>query len=121
MQVCLALGILVKSTLHLDGNTEPILTFAVLGDWGLAGDNMQKSVASAMSDWVEQNNASFVIGTGDNFYPIGVASVDDPQFDTNWRDVSIAIYNNERSYMCQCWMGWVNSDQSKCLSSNLKL
>ncbi len=107
LQICLASAILATSTLALDDNTDAILTFTVIGDWGLTGNEMQKTVASAMADWVEQNGASFVISSGDNFYEQGVASVNDPQFDTAWRDVSIAIYDNVRLYAHCCWKSCV--------------
>jgi predicted MPP superfamily phosphohydrolase len=65
---------------------EPILApkntfnFFVIGDWGRAGDFLQKETAVAMNNAAAIINPSFIISTGDNFYGVGVASVDDPQW-----------------------------------------
>ncbi len=44
LQICLASTILITSTLSQDDNNDVILTFAVIGDWGLTGNEMQKTV-----------------------------------------------------------------------------
>lgn len=66
---------------------ERALHFLVVGDWGQDSDQ-QRAVASAMGDVATSTASRFVISTGDNFYPRGVASVNDPQF----RDSFEAIY-----------------------------
>lgn len=43
----------------------------VLGDYG-TGLPDAKSVAEKFNEIAESTNASFVIGTGDNFYPDGI-------------------------------------------------
>lgn len=63
------------------------LNFLVIGDWGRYGDDHQKSVANEMAKVAEKINRNFIISTGDNFYPQGVASVEDPQWKTSYEDV----------------------------------
>lgn len=64
------------------------LHFFVIGDWGQKGSPPQRRVANAMAKAAEQLNISFIISTGDNFYPAGVSSVSDSQW----------IYSFERVY-----------------------
>lgn len=56
------------------------LHFLVIGDWGRKGDYHQQDVADRMEETAKKLDAEFVIALGDNFYPNGVASIDDP----NW-------------------------------------
>lgn len=56
------------------------LHFLVIGDWGRKGDYHQQDVADRMEEAAKKLDAEFVIALGDNFYPNGVASIDDP----NW-------------------------------------
>jgi tartrate-resistant acid phosphatase type 5 len=51
----------------------------VFGDSG-TGDEMQMKVAKAMKDYCSKKGCQFGVLLGDNFYPVGVASTDDPQF-----------------------------------------
>jgi hypothetical protein len=53
------------------------LHFIAMGDWGRNGENHQKDVAAGMGKAAHDLGASFVVATGDNFYPYGVASVQD--------------------------------------------
>ena len=62
------------------------LSFIAVGDWG-SGTDTQTKTAAAMAEWAETHEAKFVVSLGDNFYPTGVTSVDDPQFDTKWKNV----------------------------------
>ncbi|MCX7358329.1 MAG: tartrate-resistant acid phosphatase type 5 family protein [Alphaproteobacteria bacterium] len=64
------------------------LHFLVIGDWGQASDQ-QRQVAGAMGAVASQTDARFIISTGDNFYPRGVGSVSDPQFQESFE----AIYS----------------------------
>lgn len=59
---------------------EDALHFLILGDWGRKGDYHQQDVADRMEEAAKKMDAEFVIALGDNFYPNGVASIDDP----NW-------------------------------------
>jgi tartrate-resistant acid phosphatase type 5 len=61
-------------------------TFLVVGDWG-KGSTDQRKVAVQMAKTAEAIRARFVISTGDNFYPYGVQSVNDPQWVTSFEDV----------------------------------
>ncbi|WP_276503370.1 metallophosphoesterase [Terrimonas pollutisoli] len=54
--------------------------FLVVGDWGTQGSATQRKVAEAMAAAARQLNISFVIATGDNFYPAGVNSINDSQW-----------------------------------------
>lgn len=51
--------------------------FIAMGDWGRNGENYQKEVAASMGKAAHDLGASFVVATGDNFYPYGVASTQD--------------------------------------------
>lgn len=51
--------------------------FIAMGDWGRNGENYQKEVAAGMGSAARDLDASFVVATGDNFYPYGVASTRD--------------------------------------------
>lgn len=62
------------------------LQFLVVGDWG-QGSDQQRAVAGAMGDVASNTASRFVISTGDNFYPRGVASVNDPQFRDSFEEI----------------------------------
>lgn len=53
------------------------LHFIAMGDWGRNGENYQREVAAGMGKAAHDLDASFVIATGDNFYPVGVQSTQD--------------------------------------------
>ncbi|WP_229201906.1 metallophosphoesterase [Arsenicibacter rosenii] len=57
---------------------ENALNFVVVGDWGRQGEYNQKAVALQMAKTMAGMDGNFVISTGDNVYPNGVASVQDP-------------------------------------------
>ncbi|HZP66068.1 MAG TPA: tartrate-resistant acid phosphatase type 5 family protein [Rudaea sp.] len=63
------------------------LNFIVVGDWGRFGSPPQRAVATQMARTAEALDAKFIISTGDNFYPNGVASVDDPQWQLSYEQV----------------------------------
>ncbi len=66
--------------------------FAVIGDWGRAGTEDQKEIATVLNEM----DLDFVISTGDNFYPSGLTSVTDPQV----HDL-VRIYNSKVPwYLC---------------------
>jgi len=54
--------------------------FLVVGDWGRMGSLPQRRVADAMASAGRQLGISFIISTGDNFYPSGVSDVRDSQW-----------------------------------------
>ena len=66
---------------------EEAIHFYVIGDWGRNGDYGQQEVADAMGRMAKLIEPEFFISTGDNFYPNGVASVDDPYFISSFENV----------------------------------
>ena len=66
------------------------LRFLAIGDWG-DDDGNQEGVAATMGTWAASRNPEFVLSLGDNFYPDGVANVNDSQWDTKWRNVSQSL------------------------------
>lgn len=62
------------------------LQFLVVGDWGQASAQ-QRRIAAAMADVAGARASGFIISTGDNFYPSGVSSVNDPQFRVSFEDI----------------------------------
>jgi hypothetical protein len=75
-------GIIIKNLQEVNG-----LSFCVIGDWGRYGDYFQKAVASQLSSAVTGTGATFIISTGDNIYPVGVASENDPAWKYAYEDV----------------------------------
>jgi hypothetical protein len=63
------------------------IDFLVVGDWGQMGSPSQREVAAAMAAAGKQLNISFVISTGDNFYPAGVRDVNDSQWIHSFENV----------------------------------
>jgi tartrate-resistant acid phosphatase type 5 len=66
------------------------LNFVVLGDWGRNGEKDQRDVAKQMGVAADETKARFVLAVGDNFYEHGVASVDDPQWQSSFEKVYTA-------------------------------
>lgn len=63
------------------------LNFIVMGDWGRVGEDHQIPVANQMAKVAEAIDRDFIISTGDNFYPRGVASEFDPLWKASFEDV----------------------------------
>lgn len=61
--------------------------FYVIGDWGRHGYFNQKQVAETMHEAAFLISPSFIISTGDNFYPDGVASTRDPAWNKSFEDI----------------------------------
>jgi tartrate-resistant acid phosphatase type 5 len=59
--------------------------FIAFGDAG-AASGAQYAVAEAMSAVCAARGCDFAVMLGDNFYPAGVRSADDPQFETKFED-----------------------------------
>ena len=53
------------------------LHFMVFGDWGRNGEDNQRETASEMGVVSKTFKPSFIVSTGDNFYPSGVRSTSD--------------------------------------------
>lgn len=71
-------------------------SFIVIGDWGydekVHYQNIRNDcvdvIAQKMSETMEiLGDVQFVINVGDSFYPNGVSSKDDPQWENKWRKV----------------------------------
>lgn len=76
-----------KDLLKLDSS----LNFIAMGDWGRNGADHQKQVAAQMGKTAADIKAQFVISTGDNFYPSGVISEQDPLFRYSFEDIYTAF------------------------------
>lgn len=61
-------------------------SFVAVGDTG-TGNTNQLAVAQSMHDRLTATGASFVVLLGDNFYPSGVTSTTDPQWQTKFENV----------------------------------
>lgn len=70
--------------LHIE---EDGLHFYVIGDWGRNGHFKQVEVADIMQQAGFIIEPEFIISTGDNFYPDGIASVNDPYLKSNYEDI----------------------------------
>lgn len=66
---------------------EGSVSLIVLGDWGRSGQYHQAAVAGQMGKVAATLNAAFIVSTGDNFYPSGVQSVQDPQWQYSYEAV----------------------------------
>lgn len=64
----------------------PALRVLVLGDFG-TGEEGQREVARAIAETHASNPPHLVLTVGDNFYPRGVASTEDPLWNTTFEDV----------------------------------
>jgi tartrate-resistant acid phosphatase type 5 len=63
------------------------LNFLVIGDWGRNSEYKQKEVAEQLGYAANETDAEFIITTGDNFYPNGVRSVNDPLWQTSFENI----------------------------------
>jgi tartrate-resistant acid phosphatase type 5 len=73
-----------------DHNNGFPLNFIAIGDWGRNGEDHQIDVAAKMGEWAHNNPNDFVISVGDNFYPLGVISENDPQFHYSFENIYTA-------------------------------
>jgi tartrate-resistant acid phosphatase type 5 len=64
------------------------IRFAAIGDYGLERTfQQQNDVALALQAFDRQQPLTFGITTGDNFYPAGLTSPDDPRWKRQWEDL----------------------------------
>lgn len=63
------------------------LYFMALGDWGRNGEDKQLEVGKQMGEWANSHRNNFVISVGDNFYPAGVVSEQDPLWHYSFENV----------------------------------
>ncbi len=80
-------GLAIGSRAQAQG--EP-LSFLALGDWGQQGHETQRRVAAAMGAAALAQSSRFVLSAGDNFYPAGVTSTQDPHWRRSFEDVYTA-------------------------------
>ncbi|WP_448567729.1 metallophosphoesterase [Thalassotalea ganghwensis] len=73
------------------------LNFMVIGDWGTNGHFSQQPVAQWLDIAMRAFDGEFVTTTGDNFYDNGVASIDDPY----WQSSFEAVYHGP--YLFNDW------------------
>ncbi len=66
------------------------LHFMALGDWGRNGEYDQTQVATQMGLWGASHPNNFVISVGDNFYPKGVISEEDPLWHYSFENIYTA-------------------------------
>lgn len=81
----------IKQIKNLKGG----LQFIVMGDWGRHGEENQRKVALSMASAAIALDIDFYVITGDNFYPKGVASVNDPSWQSSFEN----IYNQHPHYL----------------------
>ena len=58
-----------------------------IGDWGRNGEYGQQELADMMGLAARKIEPEFIIATGDNFYPNGVASIQDPLWQSSYEEV----------------------------------
>ena len=75
-----------------------MVTCLVIGDMG-KGTNDQYDVGKLMKKLYKKYKIKFVLGLGDNIYPDGCTSVNDPLFKSNF-EKPYAILPNHKWYMC---------------------
>lgn len=80
------------STLHMESLKElevvdDALHFYIIGDWGRQGYFHQADLAKTMNQAALVVEPEFIISTGDNFYDNGVASVDDPLWESSFENI----------------------------------
>ncbi|MDB5470530.1 MAG: hypothetical protein JWR84_2090 [Caulobacter sp.] len=70
--------------------TEPSFSFLAIGDWGRDGASHQQAVADQMGIAAKALDSRLVVALGDNFYPNGVESAEDPRWKTSFEDIYTA-------------------------------
>ncbi len=75
--------------------TPKSLNFIVMGDWGRMGGFHQKSVAEQMGISAITANAKFFVSVGDNFYPNGVQSTQDHQWQSSFENIYTTVNLHE--------------------------
>jgi tartrate-resistant acid phosphatase type 5 len=81
------------------------LSFLVISDWGMRGNNNQTVVAEQMGIYAYHNSVDFIISAGDNFYSVGIENITDSQWDESFN----LIYNAP-SLMCPWYVSLGNHD-----------
>lgn len=63
----------------------------IIGDWGRVGEYRQREVAEQLGRAAHTTDIDFIVSTGDNFYPKGVQSVQDPLWKRSFEDIYTAF------------------------------
>lgn len=66
------------------------ISFITFGDWGREGKFGQQETADVMGKYADGHTADFVLVLGDNFYPTGVKSLNDPHWKISFENVYTA-------------------------------
>lgn len=74
------------TTLDITQSNSEVLRFIAVGDTG-ANPEDQKQVAQAMKKVCDENGCDLLVGLGDNAYPSGMQSLQDPLFQTYFDNV----------------------------------
>lgn len=88
--------------------------FIVLGDFGRNGEYNQTDVANQMAKTAIEIDLDFVISVGDNFYPHGVQSTLDPNFERSFE----SIYHHS-DLQCNWYLALGNHDYSGNIKAQL--
>lgn len=92
------------------------LHFLAIGDWGRGGKFLQKETSDMMGKYAEENPVKFVVSTGDNFYEMGIKSVDDSLVKTCFEDIYSA-----RSLQVPWYITFGNHDYGYIAKSQIEL
>lgn len=82
--------------------------FYTIGDWGAFQQesiNIMKKLSFQMSNCVKRKKPNFIITLGDNFYDRGVKHINDPMWNTSWRDIFITPYENMQNIEWRATLG----------------
>jgi acid phosphatase len=91
---------------RVPGHPPPPVCFVTIGDWGAPLPAMLR-VAKVLAQIVEKRLCKFVISTGDNFYPVGVRSLEDP----HWLNTFEIPYSSPFLQNIRWWICAGNHDQ----------
>jgi hypothetical protein len=81
---------LVESAIMADARAPGHIRFFAIADFGQPSCT---ELAAGLNAYAESSGSpDFILGLGDNFYPDGVSSVDDPKFE-DWRNVYLKYEN----------------------------
>jgi acid phosphatase len=80
--------------------TQSRMCFASVGDWGKPTPAMRRVAAALAAAVRDDVRIKFIVSTGDNFYPDGVTSVEDPKFETAFEaPFNASVLREMRWYM----------------------
>lgn len=82
--------------------------FYTIGDWGAFQQesiNIMKKLSFQMSNYTKIKKPKFIITLGDNFYDRGVKHVNDPMWNTSWRDIFINPHENMQNIEWRATLG----------------